>query len=61
MTSKDWWRCTVCGYIYKPEIGDAVSKISSGTPFIELPEDWVCPVCFADKKVFFSFEKSKAK
>ncbi|HHF09327.1 MAG TPA: rubredoxin, partial [Candidatus Atribacteria bacterium] len=23
-----------------------------GTPFSELPEDWVCPVCGADKDQF---------
>ena len=51
-----WWRCEVCGYIYKPEIGDAVAKIVPGTPFEKLPSDWVCPVCFAEKDVFIHFE-----
>ena len=52
---KGWFRCEVCGYIYKPEIGDAVSRIPSGTPFQKLPADWVCPVCFATKQVFYAF------
>ncbi|NHJ00487.1 MAG: rubredoxin [Candidatus Heimdallarchaeota archaeon] len=52
-----WFCCRVCGYIYKPEIGDAVLGIKPGTPFTRLPNDWVCPVCFAEKKVFFSFKK----
>lgn len=51
-----WWRCEVCGYIYKPEIGDAVAKIVPGTPFKKLPSDWVCPVCFAKKDVFICYE-----
>ncbi|WP_455140035.1 rubredoxin [Candidatus Hodarchaeum mangrovi] len=58
---KDWWRCSVCGYVYKPEIGDAVSKIHSGTLFEEIPNTWVCPVCFAEKKMFFKFNTSKKR
>ena len=56
--SQGWWRCRICGYIYKPEIGDAVSKIYPGTPFEEIPDTWVCPVCFAEKKMFFMFDTS---
>jgi rubredoxin len=44
--------CTVCGYVYDPEIGDSDSGISAGTPFESLPEDWVCPVCGAGKDEF---------
>ena len=48
------WECSVCGYIYDPEKGDIISGIASGTSFEELPEDWVCPACGANKE---SFEK----
>jgi len=48
------WECTVCGYIYDPEKGDGISGIDPGTPFEDLPEDWVCPACGASKE---SFEK----
>ena len=48
------YKCTVCGYIYNPEDGDADSGIPPGTPFEELPDDWICPVCGAPKD---SFEK----
>ena len=51
----DWWRCTVCGYIYKPEIGDSVAKVKVGTPFENLPAEWVCPVCFTEKADFVPF------
>ncbi len=46
------YKCTVCGYIYEPEKGDPDSGIKPGTPFEELPDDWVCPVCGADKSLF---------
>lgn len=38
-----------CGYVYDPAIGDPDSGIAPGTPFEEIPEDWVCPVCGLDK------------
>jgi len=44
--------CTVCGYIYDPEKGDPDSGIAPGTPFEQLPDDWVCPVCGAAKDQF---------
>ncbi|MGB9749734.1 MAG: rubredoxin [Caldisericia bacterium] len=46
------FECTVCGYIYDPEVGDPESGIAPGTLFEDLPEDWVCPVCGADKSMF---------
>ncbi len=46
------YRCKVCGYIYDPERGDPESGIPPGTPFEELPDDWVCPICGAGKKEF---------
>jgi flavin reductase (DIM6/NTAB) family NADH-FMN oxidoreductase RutF/rubredoxin len=46
------YKCTVCNYVYDPEIGDVESGIEPGTPFEELPEDWVCPVCGAGKNEF---------
>jgi len=46
------YRCTVCGYIYDPEIGDPDSGIKQGTSFENLPRDWVCPVCGANKSLF---------
>ena len=48
----DKYRCTVCGYIYDPEIGDDDGGIAAGTAFENLPDDWICPVCGAGKDVF---------
>ncbi|HCF29046.1 MAG TPA: rubredoxin [Cyanobacteria bacterium UBA11049] len=44
--------CTVCGYTYDPEAGDPDSGIEPGTPFENIPEDWICPVCGAAKDDF---------
>ncbi len=46
------YECTVCGYIYDPKVGDPDSGIKPGTPFEDLPDDWVCPVCGAGKDQF---------
>lgn len=35
------WICTVCGYVY-----------DEATPFENLPDDWVCPLCGVDKSMF---------
>ncbi len=50
------YRCTVCGYIYDPELGDPDSGIKPGTPFEEIPDGWVCPVCGASKSEFEKIE-----
>lgn len=34
---KTFYVCTICGYVYKGE---------------ELPEDFVCPICFASRELF---------
>jgi len=54
--SLEKWECTVCGYIYDPEVGDLEHGVEAGTPFEELPEDWVCPICGAPKNQFVKVE-----
>ncbi len=44
--------CQVCGYVYDPETGAPEAGIAPGTPFDELPEDFVCPVCGVSKDNF---------
>ena len=46
------YECTVCGYIYDSENGDPDGGIKPGTPFEDIPDDWVCPVCGASKDQF---------
>jgi len=50
------YKCTVCGYIYEPEMGDPDGGIAPGTSFEEIPDDWVCPVCGAAKSDFEMIE-----
>ena len=49
--------CNVCGYVYDPEEGDPDSDISPGTPFENIPDDWVCPVCGVGKEDFEQVEE----
>ncbi|MFH1338604.1 MAG: rubredoxin [Candidatus Omnitrophota bacterium] len=46
------YRCTVCGYIYDPQVGDPDNGIGPGTPFSDLPDEWVCPECGVGKDSF---------
>jgi flavin reductase (DIM6/NTAB) family NADH-FMN oxidoreductase RutF/rubredoxin len=48
------YTCSECGYVYDPAAGDEAQGIPPGTPFSELPEDWVCPICAAAKSKFIS-------
>ncbi|HET6420854.1 MAG TPA: rubredoxin [Geobacteraceae bacterium] len=48
----DKYRCTICDYIYDPAAGDPGNGVPAGTPFEELPDTWVCPVCGVDKTGF---------
>ncbi len=50
--------CTVCGYIYDPEVGDPDGGIAPGTPFEAIPDDWVCPECGVAKEEFEPYEES---
>jgi rubredoxin len=46
------YRCTVCGYIYDPVVGDSTQEIKPGTFFESLPDSWVCPECGVGKDMF---------
>lgn len=44
--------CTVCQWVYDPEVGDPDGGIAPGTAFEDIPEDWVCPLCGVGKEDF---------
>jgi len=44
--------CTVCDYVYDPEVGDPDNGVEPGTAWEDLPDDWVCPECGVDKDDF---------
>jgi rubredoxin len=46
------YKCANCGYVYDPALGDPDGDIAPGTPFADLPDDWVCPDCGAAKAQF---------
>ena len=46
------YTCTVCGYEYDPAVGDPDAGVAPGTAFDDVPDDWVCPECGADKSFF---------
>lgn len=46
------FQCDVCGYVYDPTVGDPDGGIAPGTPFQDIPEDWVCPICGVGKSNF---------
>lgn len=46
------YRCSVCGYIYDPAVGDPDSYIEPGTLFENIPSTWECPACGVPKSKF---------
>lgn len=48
----DKYICTVCDWVYDPEIGDPEHGIALGTKFEDIPDDWVCPLCGVGKEDF---------
>lgn len=39
------YMCNVCGYVYDPAENDGIA-------FVDLPDDWECPVCGVGKDEF---------
>ena len=50
------WLCEACGVIYDPVEGDPDGGVPPGTPFADIPDTWVCPVCGARKRDFLPFD-----
>ena len=44
--------CTVCGWEYDEAAGYPDENIAAGTKWEDVPEDFVCPLCGADKDMF---------
>ena len=49
--------CTVCNWVYDPDKGDPDGGILPGTPFEDIPYDWVCPLCGVGKDDFEELEE----
>lgn len=50
------YMCVVCGFIYEEEKGLPAEGIAPGTPWGDIPDDWVCPECGAAKDDFEMIE-----
>ncbi|NLK39202.1 MAG: rubredoxin [Clostridiales bacterium] len=48
--------CTVCGFVYDEASGIPEAGIAPGTRWEDLPDDFVCPLCAAEK---LEFEKQE--
>jgi len=44
--------CNVCGWEYSEERGYPFAGIDSNTPWDDVPEDFACPLCGANKDNF---------
>lgn len=52
------WECIVCGLIYDEAKGWPDDGISAGTPWEDVPEDWLCPDCGVGKEDFELIEEA---
>jgi len=53
---KSKFECSICHYIYDPDIGDEDKDIPAQTAFTDLPEDYTCPVCNSPKSYFVQLD-----
>ncbi len=54
------WECIVCGWIYDEEKGWPDDGIAPGTPWDQVPDDFLCPECGAQKQDFVPLDSSAA-
>ena len=52
----DRYKCVICGYIYDPGQGEPGEGIAPGIAFIDLPFDYICPVCGTGKDEFLIYD-----
>lgn len=45
-------QCSVCQWIYDPELGEPLQDVAPGTPWSEVPDNFLCPECSLGKDVF---------
>jgi len=45
-------QCSVCQWIYDPEQGEPNQDVQPGTPWSEVPDNFLCPECSLGKDVF---------
>lgn len=50
------YACELCGWEYDEELGDPDNGLEAGVSFEDLPDDFVCPLCGAEKDEFVPAE-----
>ncbi len=45
-------QCSVCQWIYDPAKGEPLQDVAPGTPWSEVPDNFLCPECSLGKDVF---------
>lgn len=50
------WVCILCGFVYDQEDGAPEHGIAPGTPWEDVPADWLCPDCGVGKSDFQMME-----
>ena len=45
-------QCSVCQWIYDPEVGEPMQDVQPGTPWSAVPDNFLCPECSLGKDVF---------
>ena len=54
------WECIVCGWVYDEAKGLPEQGIAAGTPWAEIPADFLCPDCGVGKEDFERLEEATA-
>jgi rubredoxin len=56
--TKDYrrWQCLNCAFIYDEVIGSPEDGLAPGTRWEDIPDDWYCPTCGAEKIDFEMIE-----
>ncbi len=50
------WQCFFCGFVYDEAEGCPEEGIAPGTRWEDIPDDWSCPQCGAEKSDFAMIE-----
>ncbi|MGT4625736.1 rubredoxin, partial [Klebsiella pneumoniae] len=45
-------QCSVCQWVYDPAKGEPNQDVQPGTPWSEVPDNFLCPECSLGKDVF---------
>ena len=55
------YKCSVCGFVYDEQRGVPQIGVVAGTKFSELPDEAVCPVCWAPSEAFELIGREETK